>query len=148
MNVNEAILNADPNRLRRPAGSTLDGVDVQDGEAVQTFLAGLAWEDVTKEIREMGAAFGACTYFRAGLTDGVSGWEGVALLSELSDEVIALVRVQRGHHGNLELVLPGLQPRPTNLVHLIRAEDGTVITWFPGRITEVVALEGATVKRV
>jgi len=150
----------------RPAGSTLTGLDASDGEAVIDFLRArsyhnsgeLGWEDVTHEAQRAGSAFGRCRYYRAHLFGEVKGLERVALLSELSEEDLPNVRVVKGHHGGLELQLPGGAARPTDVLHIIlgNPEDpalepgdfSVVYTWYPGRITPAVPLGKATVKFV
>jgi len=144
--------------LARPAGSSVDGLDVSDGNAVADFLAAHEWEDVTEEAAEGGTRYGKCRYFRAQISGDYTGQEGIALLSEISDEDLKNVRVVRGHHGNLELQLPGQAPRPTRVMHLIVGSyesfpDGEVtdasagvVTWYPGRLTAPVGLDKATVK--
>ena len=141
----------------RPAGSTLSGVDSSDsGEVVEKIILALPWEEVTDEVAKVGAAFGKCRYFRAELPEGVVGQERIALLSELSPDDVARVRVVKGNHGFLQFVLPEEAARDTKVVHMIvgHPEDpkkapgrGAIIyTWYPGRITPAVALESATVK--
>ena len=142
----------------RPAGSSVDGLNVADGVAVAGFLASHEWEDVTEETITLGARFGACRYFRAEIAEGFVGQEGVSLLGCIGPDDLANVRVVRGHHGNLELQLPGQAPRPTKVMHLIvgsyesfpsgEVTDASagVVTWYPGRLTAPVNLEGATVK--
>ena len=49
----------------------------------------------------------------------MQGLEGIAFLSELSDEELKGVRVVKGHHGNLEFQLKGMEPRRTQEVHII-----------------------------
>ena len=150
----------------RPAGSTLTGLDVSDGEAVVGFLrrrsyyfpGELGWEDVTAEVKAAGAALGRCRYYRAHLFGEVKGLERIALLSELGAEDLANVRVVKGHHGGFELQLPGGEPRETDVVHIILGnpddaalEPGPfslVYTWYPGRVTPAVPLAKATVKFV
>jgi hypothetical protein len=142
----------------RPAGSSVDGLNVADGEAVADFLLSHEWEDVTEEATEYGTRYGKCRYFRATIGAEYTGQEGIALLSEISDEDLKNVRIVRGHHGNLELQLPGQAPHPTRVMHIIVGSyesfpDGEVtdasagvITWYPGRMTAPVGIELATVK--
>jgi len=144
--------------LARPAGSSVDGLDVSDGNAVADFLAAHEWEDVTEEAAEGGTRYGKCLYFRATIGAEYTGQEGIALLSEISDEDMANVRIVRGHHGNFEIQLPGQAPRPTRVMHIIvgsyesfpdgEVTDSTagVVTWYPGRLTAPVGLDKATVK--
>ena len=144
--------------LARPAGSSVLGLDVSDGQAVAAFLSAHEWTEVTGEANVSGAAFGACRYFRAQITEGYFGQEGIATLGELSDADLAAVRIVRGHHGDLELQLPGQAPRPTKVVHMIVGsyesfpagevtdDTGGVVTWYPGRLTAPVGLDKATVK--
>ena len=142
----------------RPAGSSVDGLNVADGVAVAAFLSSHAWEDVTEEAITLGTRFGKCLYFRAEIAEGFVGQEGIAILSELSDSDLGAVRIVKGHHGNLEIQLAGQAPRPTKVMHLIvgsiesfpngEVTDSSagVVTWYPGRLTAPVNLEGATVK--
>jgi hypothetical protein len=142
----------------RPVGSSVDGLDVADGAAVAGFLASHGWEEVTEEAAEYGTRFGKCLYFRAEIAEGFVGQEGIAILSELSTDDLGAVRIVKGHHGNLEIQLAGHAPRPTKVMHLIigscesfpngEVTDSTagVVTWYPGRMTAPVNLEGATVK--
>ena len=147
----------------RPAGSSLVGVNTMDGEAVYAFLLEAAltggFEEVTEEARATGCAFGRCRYFRATLPEGVIGLERIALLSELDEADLARVRVVKGHHGGLELQLPGGVARETRVVHVLVgdpasatnevADDTAIVyTWYPGRLTPPVVIAGATVKFV
>ncbi len=144
----------------RPAGSSLTGIDTNNGEAVYAFLLGLvgAFEEVTDAAKASGAAWGGCRYFRAKLPEAVVGMEGIALLSELDDADLARVRIVKGHHGGLELQLPGAAKRETNIAHMIVGDptdgrwppghDAVVFTWYPGRLTPPVVIGGATVKFV
>ena len=137
-----------------------------DGDAVAAFLrrrsyyypGELGWEDVTAEVKAAGSAFGRCRYYRAHLFGEVKGLERIALLSELAEEDLANVRVVKGHHGGLELQLPGGASRETDVIHVIlgNPEDAAlepgpfslVYTWYPGRVTPAVKLGSATVKFV
>lgn len=131
--------------LERPAGSTWTGLPT-DGDTIHQVLFFLDWEEVTEQAQKDKVAFGKCRYFKAVLPDHIMGWEGVCLLSELSDEELEGVRVRRGHHGNLEHVMPG-EKRPTQVVHIVLGNElnfpngevnedtATVVTWYPGRLT-------------
>ena len=144
----------------RPAGSTLAGVNSSDGrEVIEKILLALPWEEVTEEVARMGASFGKCRYFRAELPEGVIGQERIALLSELTPDDLARVRVVKGHHGKLEFQLPESATRAAKVVHMIVGDaisptnevalsSAIIYTWYPGRITPPVALESATVKFV
>ncbi len=144
--------------LARPAGSSVDGLDVSDGAAVASFLLSHVWEDVTDEASAMGLRFGSCRYFRAEIAEGYVGREAIALLSEISDEDLANVRVLRGHHGSLELQLAGQAPRVTGIMYLIlgsyqafpngevTSDTAGVVTWYPGRLKKPTDLTDATVK--
>ncbi|NDB93870.1 MAG: hypothetical protein EB165_04390 [Euryarchaeota archaeon] len=145
--------------LARPAGSSLVGVDCSNGWLIAEFLRSLDWHCVTYTAKEYGVRFGACEYFWASLPEEVQGLEGIALLSELSDEELKGVRVVKGHHGNLELQLEGLEARPTREVHIIvgnlgnfpagevTLESAGVVTWYPGRLTRPAYLDQEVVKR-
>jgi hypothetical protein len=142
----------------RPAGSTVEGLDVTNGEAVVAFLKEHNWVDATDVAEEMGVRYGQCLYYRAEITAPYRGLEGIALASELSDEELAGVRLVRGHHGELEFQMSGLKPRPTPWMHIIvgsltdfpngvvTRDDCQVLTWYPGRLTRAVDLGPATVK--
>jgi hypothetical protein len=142
----------------RPAGSSVDGLDVSDGRAVANFLLAHGWEEVTEEASAMGVRFGACRYFRAEILAGYTGREGIALVGELSDDDLANVRIVKGHHGNFEIQLAGATPRPTQVMHLIigsyeswpngevTSDTAGVVTWYPGRLTKQTDLTDATVK--
>lgn len=144
--------------LARPAGSSIDRIDVTNGTIVANFLLSHEWTEVTDEAEAMGVRFGACRYFRATIAEGYTGREGIALVNELSDEDLANVRIVRGHHGNFEFQLAGATPRPTWVMHLIigsyesfpngEVNDDTagIITWYPGRLTKQTDLTDATVK--
>ena len=146
----------------RPAGSSLVGVDSTNGDEVVNFLSSLDWEDVTEYASEIGAAAGDCRYLRATLPKGVSGLEGVRLLSDLTDEQLTSVRLRRGHHGNVEHYIEGLEPQPTNVAHIIlysreakawppegevTEATAAVATWYPGRLTPFVNTPDITIKR-
>ncbi len=142
----------------RPAGSSVDGLDVSDGNAVAAFLLAHNWEEVTEEASTLGVRYGACRYFRAEISADYTGQEGIALLGDLSDADLANVRIIKGHHGNLELQLAGQTSRPTRVMHLILCNGGNfpagevnedtsaVVTWYPGRLTAPIGMERAVVK--
>lgn len=148
-----------PSYFARPAGSSVEGLHVGDGEAVVAFLKQHNWTEVTDEAETLGVRFGGCRYYRATISAPYVGQEGIALASELTDDELAGARVVRGHHGKLELQLQGLKPRPTTVMHIIvgsasafphgdvTAKDAQVVTWYPGRLTASVDIGGATVKR-
>lgn len=143
--------------LARPAGSSVDGLDVSDGAAVADFLLSHRWEEVTIEAGHLGVRFGTCRYFRAEISADYVGQEGIALLSEVADEDLPNVRIVKGHHGTLELQWAGQAPRPTRVMHMIigrylegdgpvNPDNAGVFTWYPGRLTGPVGLDRATVK--
>lgn len=146
------------NYFARPAGSSVDGLDVSDGVAVSDFLLSHVWEEVTDEASAMGLRFGSCRYFRAEIAEGYTGREGIALVNELSDEDLANVRIVKGHHGNFEIQLSGAAPRSTQVMHLIigsyeswpngevTSDTAGVVTWYPGRLKKPTDLTDATVK--
>ena len=146
----------------RPAGSTLVGVDSMNGDSIVALLGTLEWTDVTDEASACGARMGECSYFRARLPAGVSGLEGIMLLGELTDDQIGEVRLRRGHHGNIEHFIPGLEAVETDVVHVIvcnrntpawpptgevTVETAMAVTWYPGRLTPGINTPGITVKR-
>lgn len=145
--------------LARPAGSSLVGVDCSNGKEIAEFLKTLDWHCVTHTAKEYGVRFGACEYFWASLPEEVQGLEGIAFLSELSDKELQSVRVVKGHHGNLEFQLKGMEPRRTQEVHIIVGNLGNfpagevtpasagVVTWYPGRLTRPTSLDQEVVKR-
>jgi hypothetical protein len=144
--------------LARPAGSTVEGLDTSDGDAVAALLATLDWTDVTEDADSFGVRLGAARYYQATLPAGTVGKEGIKLVSELTDEELANVRLVRGKH-NPELQLAGIPFVDTQVVHVIVAdisswppaaeptvETAHVVTWYPGRLTANVAWDTATVK--
>jgi hypothetical protein len=150
--------------FQRPAGSTVEGLDPNDGDAAATWLKSLDWSDVTEEVRANGAGFGACRYYRAYMPDGFTGREGAIQAKTLAGNELERVRLQHGHHGNLELIMLGEWKLPeTGVVHILVADTASwgdngpteeptidtarVVTWYPGRVLPVVALENATVKK-
>jgi hypothetical protein len=146
--------------FRRPAGSFLENIPVKtDGEAVVSFLLELLRtvevEDVTHQVE----ALGACRYYKI-QSSLIQGRESVSLLEDLTPEELSLCRFQIGHHGNVEIVMPDLPPRPTDIIHILVADvsvwppvsppnedTARVVTWFPGRITPPVEIGRATVKK-
>jgi hypothetical protein len=146
--------------FRRPAGSFLEGVPAKtDGEAVVGFLLKLLRtvevEDVTHQVE----ALGACRYYKI-QSDLINGYESVCLLGDLTPEELGRCRFQIGHHGNIEIVMPDLPPRPTDIIHILVADTSVwppvsppnedtarMVTWFPGRITPPVDIGRATVKK-
>lgn len=152
-----------PGYFSRPKGSYipwLRALGEGEGAAAAAMLRGLAADllfvEVTEEARAMGVSFGACRYFRSEITGG-GGKEACALLSELSADELASVRVKPGHHGGVELVAESLPLRETDILHIIvgdgnnpheapTLETATVFTWYPGRLTPSVKLGDATVK--
>jgi len=156
--VNRTLGTKGASYLARPVGSTVDGLDVSDGNAVAAFLLSHEWEEVTE--RAGPSRHGACRYFRANIKIGFVGREAVCLLGDLNDEALANVRVARGHHGNLEFQLAGVGPQPTSVMHIIvgsyedfpggevNEDTAGIISWYPGRLTPPVHLDKATVKFV
>jgi hypothetical protein len=141
----------------RPAGS---GIENLEG-SVPSFLSSLQWEENTEEVKAKGGAARNCRYFQAFIPEAVVAAENVALLGEIPDELLSQVRVRRGHHGNIEHYLPGMEPRRTNKVQMIicarsatswpprweaTARDCQVVTWYPGRVTPFVETGDITVK--
>ena len=115
-----------------------------------------AWTEVTDYAKEVGAAFGQCRYFRAPAPEG--SFEGVALLSELTDAELASVKVQLSGHGQDrgELVSTVISPRETRQMHLALGavvggkpapftepteETAVVYSWYPGRLTAQVPVQ-------
>lgn len=147
--------------LHRTAGSVMVKPRLASGAETLTYLEillemeGEALVEVTSEARAKGAAFGACRYFRMELAVLDAGLEAVALISEMSDDDLAAIRVVRGRHG-VELVGPTIQPRPTHLLHFIvghptdpqqePGEDAVLYTWYPGRLTQPLRINDAVVK--
>jgi len=158
--VNATLSSKGADYFRRPRGSFIPSLREAGDEGVATsgFLLTQKWVEVTEEVRGMGAAFGQCRYFRAEI--GVPAHEAACLVSELTPEELAEVRLRPGHHGGVELVAETLPLRSTNVVHLIvghkdgpslpvyddDAEGAVVYTWYPGRITPSVKVSDATVK--
>jgi len=141
----------------RPAGS---GIENLEG-SIPSFLFSLQWEENTEEVQDNGGAARNCRYFQATLPEAVVAFENVALLGEIPDELLSQVRLRRGHHGNVEHYLPGMEPRPTNKVQIIvcagsatswpptaeaNEEDCQVVTWYPGRVTPFIETGDITVK--
>ena len=159
--IDRTVANPDQGQqyLARPAGSSLVWVDSTNGKEVATLLKSLEWHNVTSEARAKRVGLGEGQYFWARLPEGVQGLEGIALVEELDEEQLKNIRVVKGHHGNLELQLEGLEPRPTNEVHIIvgnlsnfpagevTPESAGVVTWYPGRLTAASTLEQQVVKR-
>jgi hypothetical protein len=154
--VNRTIAQKGAGYLARPVGSTVDGLDVSNGDEVAAFLLSHDWEEVDPGT----AGYGSCRYFRAEIGDGFTGKEGICFLSDLNDEELSQVRVAKGHHGNLEFQLAGQAPRPTRVMHIFvgsyeswpngEVNEATVgvISWYPGRLTPPVDIAKATVKFV
>lgn len=151
--------------FRRTTGSRILWLAEDGGAGAAGMLSELIRdklaEDVTEEARAIGVAFGECRYFRVPLSAGAV--EAVALLSELSDEELASVKLAPAAHKakdgsrRVEFVAASLPTRPTSIAHIIvgHATDAftapdektaVVYTWYPGRLTANVALDAATVK--
>ncbi len=141
----------------RPAGS---GIENLEG-SIPSFLSSLQWEENTEEVKAKGGAARNCRYFQATIPEAVVAFENVALLKELPEELLSQVRVRRGHHGNVEHYLPGMEPRRTTTVQIIvcaatttswpPTEEATeadcqVVTWYPGRVTPFVETGDITIK--
>lgn len=161
--INNAVASPEqgPAYFCRPRGSYIPALRASDDEALAalSFLRGLAtsgrFVEVTDLVRAEGGAFGACRYFRA--EDAADGIEAAVPLGELFDDELALVRVVRGAHGDLELVAPSVKPKPTSSVTIVvgnganpkeEADGGTltVFTWFPGRTFPPALLESKAAK--
>ena len=124
----------------RPAGSfvTICGEQDEQGQKTVEMLSNSTWEEVTNEAFEIGAGFGTCRYFRADIPENCLGFEAMCLLSQLPDNRLGEVRLQRGHHGDLEFIIKGLTPTATKTMHLVTGEhEGSIVvfTWFPGRLS-------------
>lgn len=172
MSNNTLILSAIENTLnekgydhfRRPAGSYLTDVDMSNGEEIVGFLVDILRQVEAEDVTSQVEALGACRYYRV-TSDMISGMESVSLLEDLTDDELAQVRIQKAHHQGsdgrrVEIILPNLQPRYTDIIHLLVAdlsswppsksptiETARLITWFPGRMTPPVDISRATVKR-
>lgn len=134
--------------FRRPAGSHVPWLRAfgrDEGAHTVGVLRELArdgvFEDVTNEIRKTGASCGACRYFRAPLKGGV---EAACLLTDLTEDELALVRARKGHHQP-ELVAPGVPVREVDVIHLCVGDPegpgsepdhrtAVVYFWAPGRV--------------
>jgi hypothetical protein len=162
--VRSAILNTVREKgydhFRRPAGSQLENVPAKtDGEATVGFLLELLRNVEAEDVTQSVEALGACRYYK--IQDGIiQGMESVSLLQDLTPEELSMCRLQIAHHGNIEVVLGDLPPRPTNIIHILVAdtsvwppvnlpneETARIVTWFPGRVTPPVDIARATVKR-
>lgn len=148
-----------PKYFERPAGSFvpwLRALGPEEGTRTAGVLKELArdgvFTDVTDAIREVGASFGLCRYYRAAF----AGMEAACLLSDLSDEQLASVRVVKGAHG-IELQAPGLQVRPTDHLHVcvgnaadpfVEPNETTAVVyfWAPGRVLPRTNAGAITVK--
>lgn len=173
MSNNTLILSAIENMVRskgfdhfrRPSGSFLTNVDMNNGEKIVGFLTDLLLRCEAEDVTDKVEALGACRYYRVE-SDLISGMESVSLLEDLSDDELAQVRIQKAHHQGsdgrrrVEIVLPNLAPRPTNIIHFLVADTSVwppqvhpntdtarLVTWFPGRMTPPVDVSRATVKR-
>lgn len=151
----------------RPAGSyvpafrdigTRDGLTVEGAFTYSALCAACGPEtrEITKEVREAGASFGACRYFRVRL-DG--GRVAACALDTLTAEQAASVRVVPGHHGGWELQSNEIGFRETNDATIVvgdaidpfkdpTEQTARVFTWFPGDPTPPVNLALATVKLI
>ena len=145
--------------FRRPAGSFVPWLR-EEGEGEGARTAGVLRElardncyiDVSEDVRKGGNGFGRCLYFRAPITGAL---EAACLLSELSDEALAEVRVVRGAHG-FELQAPGVAARPTDHLHVCvgapdpfaepTVENVIVYFWAPGRVLPRFDAKSTTVK--
>jgi hypothetical protein len=115
---------------------------------------------VTDEANAKEVAAGKCRYFRAVISEQFTGLEGICLLRDLTDDEFANVRIVRGHHGEPEMQISGVAPRPTQIMHLFIGDFGNypegeydiatagLASWYPGRLTMPVPLNGAVVKFV
>ena len=151
-----------PRALTRPQGSSIPSIDTGRGTEVAEFLSTLEWEDVASEAEAGKVRLGAARYYRATLPNNNPGLEGIALVSELTDDQLSRVEVDEGHHGNIELTLE-MDAKSTSTVHIIVADicsgwpptrepttnTAYTVTWYPGRLTasvvipkETAALEG------
>jgi hypothetical protein len=173
MSNNTLILSAIENTVnekgtdhfRRPAGSYLTDVDMSNGIEVVGFLVDILRQVEAEDVTDKVEALGACRYYRV-KSDMISGMESVSLLEDLTDDELAQVRIQKAHHQGsdgrrrVEIILPNLPPRPTDIIHLLVAdlsswppknsptnETARLVTWFPGRMTPPVDVSRATVKR-
>lgn len=149
--------------FRRPQGSFIPKLRDSDNEGAATveFLRSMIGDglftEVTAEAEKIKSSFGKCRYFQATLPSYIEAYEAAVMLSELSEEDLATVRVVVGFHKKLELQSTKIAPRKTNIVHIsvgnaldpfaeMGAENVTVFTWYPGRITPNVDLSQGTVK--
>ena len=131
--------------FRRPAGSEIEGVGPAD---IVAHLMEAELTDVTEETPDdcKGDGF---TYFRFRLPR--PGVQSIALFEELSEEELATVRAQKGHHGNVEFVSNMIKPTTVDFGHVIVGPykgSQVVHTWFPGNITPFIDNSRTTVKLV
>lgn len=118
-------------------GSFMPGLDTL--EKTLDFLKGLVWEvDTTVAKPRPG-----CAYFIARLSEKLA-FESIALLGELTDEELGLVRIRNGKHG-LEFYFEGSKKfTPTDEIRIVLGpeEYGEVVyTWYPGRNTISIPLD-------
>ena len=111
--------------LTLPVGS-VDGLDVSDGNAVADFLLSHEWEEVTDEAAVMGVRIGACRYFRAEISYGYVGQEGVCLLSEVSDADLPNVRIVKTQ--TMHLIIGSYESFPAGEVN---EDTAGIVTWYP-----------------
>ena len=131
--------------FRRPAGSEIEGVGPAD---IVAHLMEAELTDVTEETPDDCKGDG-CTYFRFVLPR--PGVQAIALLEELSEEELATVRVQKGHHGNVEFVSDVIEPTSVDFGHVVvgpHKGEQVIYTWFPGKITPFINNNRSTVKLV
>ena len=146
--------------LYRQSGSKVVSPILQDGLDTALYFSRLFTTDVevvevTDEAREMGVAFGLCRYFRVALPHTDKAVEAVCLVEDMTDDDLSSVRIVRGRHG-MELVSITIPPQPTNVLHFIvgnpadpqqePGDNAVLYTWYPGRLTKAVAIDGVTVK--
>ena len=131
-------------------GQTRDKDELGDAMKVVDWLLELEFEDVTDEAKALGVAFGTCTYFRATIPEGVEAFENIVLFSELDPKDWGRVRIRMSAHGEEELVMEGLEPIKTDVIHLCLGPDDDgqlrVYFWYPGRMTTKVTLGDKAVK--
>ena len=146
--ITAAATSIGTDHFKRDSGSHIPNISEDGGTAIG-FLLEQEWVEVTDEARDMGVAFGNCQYFRAPVPAGITAYEGIALAGDLDEEELKTVRVRKGAHGALEMVADGIEPKLTDVLHIVvgdHEEKRVVYTWYPGRLTPPADLEGRPVK--
>ena len=81
--IDQALQNTEPVKLVRTAGSYIAELINSPEQETVKFLSSLDFFEVTEQVREVGAGFGLCRYFKAAIPQGYNGFTAAETFTKL-----------------------------------------------------------------